>query len=96
MFVCVQRNEAKLNEDVHRLKQENQALEVDLQLLKRERDLAKAQVVSTSGETGCGRKVPNRIAYCPFNANKELKTLQGQCCLWERRTPFGICNVEEL
>uniref|UniRef100_A0A8D3CQU4 Centrosomal protein of 162 kDa n=1 Tax=Scophthalmus maximus TaxID=52904 RepID=A0A8D3CQU4_SCOMX len=46
---CVQ-NEAKLNEDVHRLKQENQALEVDLQLLKRERDLAKAQVVSTSGD----------------------------------------------
>uniref|UniRef100_A0A8D3ANA8 Centrosomal protein of 162 kDa n=2 Tax=Scophthalmus maximus TaxID=52904 RepID=A0A8D3ANA8_SCOMX len=45
-----QRNEAKLNEDVHRLKQENQALEVDLQLLKRERDLAKAQVVSTSGD----------------------------------------------
>ncbi|KAK2844087.1 hypothetical protein Q5P01_010746 [Channa striata] len=45
-----QRNEAKLCEDIHRLKQEKQVLEVDLQLMKKERDLAKVQVVSTSGD----------------------------------------------
>ncbi|KAG7222052.1 hypothetical protein INR49_016812 [Caranx melampygus] len=43
-----QRNEVKLCEDIHRLKQKNQALEVDLQFTKKERDLAKAQVISTS------------------------------------------------
>lgn len=47
----LQRNEAKMLEDLHRLKQEKQALEVDLQLMKKERDLAKAQAVSTSGTT---------------------------------------------
>uniref|UniRef100_A0A7N9AVL2 Centrosomal protein of 162 kDa n=1 Tax=Mastacembelus armatus TaxID=205130 RepID=A0A7N9AVL2_9TELE len=45
-----QRNEAKLSEEIHRLKQEKQCLEVDLQLMKKERDLAKAQVISTSGD----------------------------------------------
>ncbi|XP_067458602.1 centrosomal protein of 162 kDa isoform X2 [Thunnus thynnus] len=45
-----QRNEAKLSEDIHRLKQEKQALEVDVQLMKKERDLAKVQAVSTSGD----------------------------------------------
>ncbi|XP_045895582.1 centrosomal protein of 162 kDa-like isoform X1 [Micropterus dolomieu] len=45
-----QRNEARLSEDIHRLKQEKQALDVDLQLLKKERDLAKAQAVSASGD----------------------------------------------
>ncbi|XP_018521252.1 centrosomal protein of 162 kDa isoform X3 [Lates calcarifer] len=45
-----QRNEATLSEDIHRLKQEKQALEVDLQLMKKERDLAKAQAISTSGD----------------------------------------------
>ncbi|XP_054477409.1 centrosomal protein of 162 kDa isoform X2 [Anoplopoma fimbria] len=45
-----QRNEAKLSEDFHRLKQEKQALEVDLELMKKERDLAKAQAVSASGD----------------------------------------------
>lgn len=48
----MQRNEAKLSEDIHRLKQEKQALEVDLQLMKNERDLAKAQDMSVSGKTG--------------------------------------------
>lgn len=48
----MQRNEARLSEDIHRLKQEKQALDVDLQLLKKERDLAKAQAVSASGKTG--------------------------------------------
>ncbi|KAM9352865.1 centrosomal protein of 162 kDa [Symphorus nematophorus] len=45
-----QRNEARLSEDAHRLKQEKQALEVDLQLMKKERDLAKAQALSASGD----------------------------------------------
>ncbi|KAK2910673.1 hypothetical protein Q8A73_008388 [Channa argus] len=45
-----QRNEAKLCEDIRRLKQEKQALEVDLQLMKKERDLTKAEVISTSGD----------------------------------------------
>jgi len=53
--VCVQRNEATLCEDVRRVKQEKQALEVDLQLMKKERDLAKAQGVSASGKTASGR-----------------------------------------
>ncbi|XP_029927766.1 centrosomal protein of 162 kDa isoform X2 [Myripristis murdjan] len=44
----LQRNEAKLLEETHRLKQEKQALQVDLQLMKQERDLAKAQAVSAS------------------------------------------------
>lgn len=48
----MQRNEAKLSEDIHKLKQEKQALEVDLQLMKNERDLAKAQAMSASGKTG--------------------------------------------
>lgn len=50
--VCVQRNEAKLSEDISTLKQEKQALEVDLQLMKKERDLAKGGVINTSGKTG--------------------------------------------
>lgn len=50
--MCVQRNEAKLSEDIHRLKQEKQALDVDLQLMKKERDLAKARATSASGITG--------------------------------------------
>ncbi|XP_031724500.1 centrosomal protein of 162 kDa isoform X10 [Anarrhichthys ocellatus] len=45
-----QRNEAKLSEDFHILKQGKQALEVDLQLKKKERDLAKAWAVSASGD----------------------------------------------
>ncbi|XP_070690850.1 centrosomal protein of 162 kDa isoform X2 [Pempheris klunzingeri] len=47
-----QRNEAKLSEEIHRLKQEKQSLDVDLQLMKKERDLAKAQAVSSPGD-GC-------------------------------------------
>uniref|UniRef100_UPI0037E7FD3C centrosomal protein of 162 kDa n=1 Tax=Semicossyphus pulcher TaxID=241346 RepID=UPI0037E7FD3C len=45
-----QRNEVKLSDDVYRLKQEKQALEVDLQLMKKERDLAKTQAMSASGD----------------------------------------------
>ncbi|XP_076593756.1 centrosomal protein of 162 kDa isoform X7 [Chaetodon auriga] len=45
-----QSNEATLSEDIRRLKQEKQALDVDLQLMKKERDLAKAQAMSASGD----------------------------------------------
>ncbi|XP_070822577.1 centrosomal protein of 162 kDa isoform X5 [Chaetodon trifascialis] len=45
-----QNNEAMLSEDNRRLKQEKQALDVDLQLMKKERDLAKAQATSASGD----------------------------------------------
>ncbi|XP_051922380.1 centrosomal protein of 162 kDa isoform X2 [Hippocampus zosterae] len=43
-----QMNEAKLSEDVHRLRQENQALHLDIELIRKERDMAKAQTISTS------------------------------------------------
>ncbi|XP_029307790.1 centrosomal protein of 162 kDa isoform X4 [Cottoperca gobio] len=45
-----QRNEAKLSADFHRVKHEKQALEVDMLLMKKERDLAKAQTLSASGD----------------------------------------------
>ncbi|XP_041649990.1 centrosomal protein of 162 kDa isoform X2 [Cheilinus undulatus] len=45
-----EKNEAKLCEDIHRLKQEKEALEVDLQLMKRERNLAKTQATSSSDD----------------------------------------------
>ncbi|XP_044867506.1 centrosomal protein of 162 kDa isoform X2 [Mauremys mutica] len=45
-----QKEEAKLLEERKRLKQDKQALEVDLGQMRRERDLARAQIVSTSGE----------------------------------------------
>ncbi|KAF3840366.1 hypothetical protein F7725_019083 [Dissostichus mawsoni] len=51
-----QRNEATLCEDVRRVKQEKQALEVDLQL-KKEKDLAKAQAVSASGDKSFDMRV---------------------------------------
>ncbi|XP_065154595.1 centrosomal protein of 162 kDa isoform X5 [Paramisgurnus dabryanus] len=47
-----QRNEERLQDEIHRLKQEKQALHVDLEMMKKERDLAKAQVVYTSGDKG--------------------------------------------
>ncbi|XP_063735241.1 centrosomal protein of 162 kDa [Eleginops maclovinus] len=46
----LQRNEATLCEDILRLKQEKQVLAVDLQLMRKERDLAKAQAMSASGD----------------------------------------------
>uniref|UniRef100_A0A8C3I618 Centrosomal protein of 162 kDa n=1 Tax=Chrysemys picta bellii TaxID=8478 RepID=A0A8C3I618_CHRPI len=45
-----QKEEAKLLEEIKQLKQDKQALEVDLGQMRRERDLARAQIVSTSGE----------------------------------------------
>ncbi|KAB5586444.1 hypothetical protein PHYPO_G00001700 [Pangasianodon hypophthalmus] len=47
-----QRRESQLQEESRMLKQEKQALQVDLQMMKKERDLAKAQVLSTSGDKG--------------------------------------------
>ncbi|XP_061804493.2 centrosomal protein of 162 kDa isoform X1 [Nerophis lumbriciformis] len=44
-----QMNETKLSEDIHRLKQENQALLVDMELLRKERDMAKMQSTSNTG-----------------------------------------------
>ncbi|XP_030580549.1 centrosomal protein of 162 kDa isoform X2 [Archocentrus centrarchus] len=46
----LQTNEAKMSEDIHMLKQEKQAVEVELQLMKKERDLAKARASSISGD----------------------------------------------
>ncbi|CAL8287424.1 unnamed protein product [Merluccius merluccius] len=48
---AIQKSEAKMSEESRSLRQQNQALEVDLQLMKRERDLT-AQVLSTSGDKG--------------------------------------------
>lgn len=42
--------EAKLLDERKRLRQDKQALEVDLEQVKKERDLAKAQIASTSGK----------------------------------------------
>ncbi|GAA6080502.1 centrosomal protein of 162 kDa [Tachysurus ichikawai] len=47
-----QKRESQLQEESHRLKQEKQSLHVDLQMVKKERDLAKAQVISNSGDKG--------------------------------------------
>ena len=47
--VCVQKSEAKSSEESRALRKQKQALEVDLQLMKKERDLLKAQVLSASG-----------------------------------------------
>lgn len=66
VHVCVQRNESKLSDHIRTLKQEKQALEVDLQLMKKERDLAKAQVTSTSGTTRSRTVLSkiSRLIYC--------------------------------
>ncbi|XP_059194596.1 centrosomal protein of 162 kDa [Centropristis striata] len=52
-----QRTEAKLSEDIHRLKQEKQTLQVDLLLMKKERDVARAQAVSASGDKTLEQRV---------------------------------------
>ncbi|KAM7173406.1 centrosomal protein of 162 kDa isoform 2-T5 [Macrochelys suwanniensis] len=52
-----QKEEAKLLEEIKWLKQDKQALEVDLGQMRRERDLARAQIVSTSGEKSYEIKV---------------------------------------
>ncbi|KAG2468558.1 CE162 protein, partial [Polypterus senegalus] len=45
-----QKTESNMAEEIRRLKQEKQSLEVDLELMKKERNLAKAEVLSTSGD----------------------------------------------
>ncbi|XP_052000254.1 centrosomal protein of 162 kDa [Xyrauchen texanus] len=47
-----QRNEERLQDEIRRLKQEKQALHVDLEMMRKERDLAKAHVINTSGDKG--------------------------------------------
>ncbi|XP_019375942.1 PREDICTED: centrosomal protein of 162 kDa isoform X2 [Gavialis gangeticus] len=47
---AAQKEETKLLEEIKRLKQDKQALEVDLGQMKRERDLARTQLFSASGE----------------------------------------------
>lgn len=45
-----QREEVKLTEEIKKLKQEKQALEVDLEKMKKECNMAKEQLTNTSGE----------------------------------------------
>ncbi|XP_030639013.1 centrosomal protein of 162 kDa [Chanos chanos] len=47
---AAQRNEARLQEEIRRLKQEKQALQVDLEMMKKDRNLAKTQLIHTSGD----------------------------------------------
>uniref|UniRef100_A0A8B9BT77 Centrosomal protein of 162 kDa n=1 Tax=Anser brachyrhynchus TaxID=132585 RepID=A0A8B9BT77_9AVES len=54
---AAQKEENKLQEEIKRLKQDKQALEVDLGQAKKERDLAKVQIASTSGEKSYEFKV---------------------------------------
>ncbi|NXT01416.1 CE162 protein, partial [Jacana jacana] len=51
------KEETKLHEEIRRLKQDKQALEVDLGKARKERDLAQIQIVSTSGEKSYELKV---------------------------------------
>ncbi|NXL27241.1 CE162 protein, partial [Glaucidium brasilianum] len=54
---AAQKEEAKLQEQIRRLKQDKQALEVDLGQAKKERDLAKVQIASSSDEKSYEFKV---------------------------------------
>uniref|UniRef100_A0A3P8Z8Z0 Centrosomal protein of 162 kDa n=1 Tax=Esox lucius TaxID=8010 RepID=A0A3P8Z8Z0_ESOLU len=47
---AAQRTDERLIQENQRLKQEKQALEVDLQMMRKDRDLAKAHVVNSSGD----------------------------------------------
>ncbi|XP_073781230.1 centrosomal protein of 162 kDa isoform X4 [Danio rerio] len=49
---AAQKKEERLQEEVRRLKQEKQALHVDLEMMRKERDLAKVQAVCKSGDKG--------------------------------------------
>ncbi|XP_016132118.1 centrosomal protein of 162 kDa [Sinocyclocheilus grahami] len=49
---AAQKKEERLQDEIHRLKQEKQALHVDLEMMRKERDLARVQVVCTSGDKG--------------------------------------------
>ncbi|XP_062395202.1 centrosomal protein of 162 kDa isoform X2 [Sardina pilchardus] len=54
---ALERAEARLQEEARRLRQEKQALQVDLDMMKKERDLAKIQTLHTSGDLGFEMKV---------------------------------------
>ncbi|XP_048116684.1 centrosomal protein of 162 kDa isoform X4 [Alosa alosa] len=53
----LERAEARLQEEARRLRQEKQALQVDLDIMKKERDLSKIQTLHTSGDLGFEMKV---------------------------------------
>ncbi|RVE62287.1 hypothetical protein OJAV_G00155600 [Oryzias javanicus] len=69
---ALQNNEAKLLEELHCLKQEKMALEVDLQLMKKERDLAKAQVVSNTEVKPKEEEITQRKRLQPFAENHRM------------------------
>ncbi|KAK7158038.1 hypothetical protein R3I93_009287 [Phoxinus phoxinus] len=52
-----QKKEERLQDEIHRLKQEKQALHVDLEMVRKERDFARVQAVCTSGDKGFELKV---------------------------------------
>uniref|UniRef100_A0A8C3LLF0 Centrosomal protein of 162 kDa n=1 Tax=Chrysolophus pictus TaxID=9089 RepID=A0A8C3LLF0_CHRPC len=54
---AARKEETKLREEIRRLKQDKQALELDLGQAKKERDLAKVQITSTSSEKSYEFKV---------------------------------------
>ncbi|XP_067304358.1 centrosomal protein of 162 kDa [Pseudorasbora parva] len=49
---AAQKKEERLQDEIHRVKQEKQALHVDLEMMRKERDLARVQAVCTSGDKG--------------------------------------------
>lgn len=49
--MTVKKEKNSLLEDIKRLKQDKQALEVDLEKMKKERDQAKDQIAYTTGKT---------------------------------------------
>ncbi|XP_043922086.1 centrosomal protein of 162 kDa isoform X1 [Protopterus annectens] len=54
---AAQKEEARFMEEIRRLKQEKQSLEVDFEQMKKQRDLAKAQAVYTSGDKAFEMKI---------------------------------------
>ncbi|XP_064802058.1 centrosomal protein of 162 kDa [Oncorhynchus masou masou] len=80
---AAQRTEERLVEETHRLKQEKQALEVDLEMMRKERDLAKAQVVYTSGDKSFELQVAE-------NRHKE------EVCVLKKRLQWYAENQELL
>lgn len=56
-----QRNETQLREDMDRLKQANQALLADLQLMKKERELAKPLPAPVTGQMSYAAKHHTRL-----------------------------------
>ncbi|KAL1259800.1 hypothetical protein QQF64_010377 [Cirrhinus molitorella] len=49
---AAQKKEERLQDEICRIKQEKQALHVDLEVMRKERDIARAQAVCTSGDKG--------------------------------------------